>query len=88
MYYEIPAALKAGAFDSSVVVTVLTGAGSYYCSGNDLSTYPLSYLTWEGVDMNRVTQEFASTIQWVSYFIFQFSCVNTEKRNLAEPTKK
>lgn len=25
--------------DSSVVVTVITGAGDYYCSGNDLSNF-------------------------------------------------
>ena len=31
--------MKAAGEDKSVVVTVLTGAGDYYCSGNDLSNF-------------------------------------------------
>ncbi|KAL5467667.1 hypothetical protein EMCRGX_G031930 [Ephydatia muelleri] len=39
MYSEIQEAMKAAGEDKSVVVTVLTGAGDYYCSGNDLSNF-------------------------------------------------
>lgn len=39
MYSEIQEAMKAAGEDRSVVVTVLTGAGDYYCSGNDLSNF-------------------------------------------------
>lgn len=39
MYSEIQEAMKAAGEDNSVVVTVLTGAGDYYCSGNDLSNF-------------------------------------------------
>ena len=39
MYKEVQHALEEAGQDSSVVVTVLTGAGNYYCSGNDLSNF-------------------------------------------------
>ena len=39
MYTEVQHALQAAGDDSSVVVTVLTGAGDYYSSGNDLSNF-------------------------------------------------
>ena len=39
MYREIHEAMKTAGEDRSVVVTVLTGAGDYYCSGNDLSNF-------------------------------------------------
>ncbi|CAG0895817.1 unnamed protein product [Darwinula stevensoni] len=39
MYGEIVDALEKAAKDEKVVVTVTTGAGDYYCSGNDLSNF-------------------------------------------------
>lgn len=39
MYGEIEKALEAAGQDEKVVCTVLTGAGDYYCSGNDLSNF-------------------------------------------------
>uniref|UniRef100_A0A8C3WE97 Enoyl-CoA delta isomerase 2 n=1 Tax=Catagonus wagneri TaxID=51154 RepID=A0A8C3WE97_9CETA len=38
MYHDIMLALKAAGKDSSTI-TVLTGSGDYYCSGNDLSNF-------------------------------------------------
>lgn len=39
MYSEIQHALNAAGEDKNVVVTVITGAGDYFCSGNDLSNF-------------------------------------------------
>ena len=39
MYREVQAALQVAGQDDSVVCAVLTGAGDYYCSGNDLSNF-------------------------------------------------
>lgn len=39
MYEELGNALNEGAADDSVVLAVMTGAGDYYCSGNDLSNF-------------------------------------------------
>ena len=39
MYNEIRTALVAAGEDDRVVCTLLTGAGDYYCSGNDLSLF-------------------------------------------------
>ena len=39
MYSEVQEALQTAGKDSSVVLTVITGAGDYYCSGNDLSNF-------------------------------------------------
>ena len=39
MYSEIQHALNAAGQDNKVVVTVITGAGDYFCSGNDLSNF-------------------------------------------------
>ncbi|XP_042868681.1 enoyl-CoA delta isomerase 2-like [Penaeus japonicus] len=39
MYEEWIAALKEAAEDPATVITVTTGAGNYYCSGNDLSNF-------------------------------------------------
>lgn len=38
MYYDLMNALKAASQDDSVL-TVLTGSGDYYCSGNDLTNF-------------------------------------------------
>lgn len=38
MYYEIMHALTAASKDDSAI-TVLTGNGDYYCSGNDMANY-------------------------------------------------
>ena len=39
MYQEVQHALRTAGEDGSVVVAVITGAGDYYCSGNDLSNF-------------------------------------------------
>jgi peroxisomal 3,2-trans-enoyl-CoA isomerase len=39
MYQEWIDALEDAANDKSCVLTVVTGAGDYYCSGNDLSNF-------------------------------------------------
>jgi len=39
MYDELVRALKEGAADDSVVLTVMTGSGDFYCSGNDLGNF-------------------------------------------------
>ncbi|KAH3775462.1 enoyl-CoA delta isomerase 2-like isoform X1 [Dreissena polymorpha] len=39
MYEELIAALKEASVDNSVVIATLTGAGDYFCSGNDLSNF-------------------------------------------------
>lgn len=39
MYSEVQHALQAAGTDNSVTVTVITGAGDYYCSGNDLGNF-------------------------------------------------
>ncbi|KXJ24222.1 enoyl-CoA delta isomerase 2, mitochondrial [Exaiptasia diaphana] len=39
MYEEWISALEEGAQDKSCVVTLITGAGDYYCSGNDLGNF-------------------------------------------------
>lgn len=39
MYQEVQHALQTAGKEDSVVVTVITGAGEYYCSGNDLSNF-------------------------------------------------
>ena len=39
MYQEVQHALQRAGKEDSVVVTVITGAGDYYCSGNDLSNF-------------------------------------------------
>lgn len=59
MYREIPEALRAGATDPDVVVTVLTGTGSYYSSGNDMN----AYTKWQGSDLEKVAQEAAMNLQ-------------------------
>jgi len=39
MYEELGKALNEGAEDDSVVLAVMTGAGDFYCSGNDLGNF-------------------------------------------------
>ena len=39
MYGEIQEALERAGEDESVVCAVVTGAGDYYCSGNDFSNF-------------------------------------------------
>lgn len=63
MYAEIPEALQAGAANNDVVVTVVTGTGSYYCSGNDLS----GYLSWGNSDLEKTLQDAAVTVQSVFF---------------------
>ena len=44
MYKEVQHALQAAGKEASVVVTVITGAGEYYCSANNLSNLSSSFL--------------------------------------------
>lgn len=39
MYEEWISALEEGAQDKSCKLTLVTGAGDYYCSGNDLGNF-------------------------------------------------
>ncbi len=39
MYSEVQEALKSAGQDRNVVLAVITGAGDYYCSGNDLTNF-------------------------------------------------
>ena len=39
MYSEVQQVLVEAADNDSVTLAVLTGAGDYYCSGNDLSNF-------------------------------------------------
>ena len=39
MYRELIAALKEADANPGITMVVLTGAGPYYCSGNDLSNF-------------------------------------------------
>ncbi len=39
MYSEVQEALRTAGQDSSVALAVITGAGDYYCSGNDLTNF-------------------------------------------------
>ena len=39
MYTDVQNALRAAGEDGSVRVALLTGAGDYFCSGNDLSNF-------------------------------------------------
>lgn len=39
MYREVEQALIEAGDNDSVVLAVITGAGDYYCSGNDLSNF-------------------------------------------------
>ncbi|XP_034250767.1 enoyl-CoA delta isomerase 2, mitochondrial-like [Thrips palmi] len=66
MYREIPEALLDGALNNDVVVTVITGSGSYYCSGNDLS----GYLSWSGSDLEKTLEQAAAILRtFVQSFI-------------------
>ena len=59
MYKEIPDALNAGAIDDNVAVTVITGAGSFYSSGNDME----GYLSWGGADLEKVVHDAAKRVE-------------------------
>ena len=39
MHVDLTTALREAAEDDATRVTALTGAGDYYCSGNDLSAF-------------------------------------------------
>jgi peroxisomal 3,2-trans-enoyl-CoA isomerase len=39
MYNELISALKEAEENSNVTMCVITGAGEYYCSGNDLTNF-------------------------------------------------
>ncbi|XP_077982955.1 enoyl-CoA delta isomerase 2-like [Glandiceps talaboti] len=63
MYEEVTDALKAAGEDSKVVVAVITGAGDFYCSGNDLSNFasiPMDKLHEFAVDGAKLLERFVS----------------------------
>ena len=62
MYSEIQDALKVAGQDDRVVVAVLTGAGDYYCSGNDLSNF--TQIPPEGPQ--KLAAEAKGILRWVS----------------------
>ena len=62
MYKEVQHALLAAGEDDSVVVTVITGAGDYYCSGNDLSNF--AQIPPEGPQ--KLAAEAKKILLWVS----------------------
>ena len=63
MYKDIMALLKSSGADSSIKVTVMTGSGDYYCSGNDLSNFldippeGPEHLATEGATLLRLERE-------------------------------
>jgi peroxisomal 3,2-trans-enoyl-CoA isomerase len=64
MYREVRAALEAAGGDEGVVCAVLTGAGDYYCSGNDLANF--TQIPPEGpqkmaAEAREILREFVST---------------------------
>lgn len=63
MYSEIQDALKVAGQDDRVVVAVLTGAGDYYCSGNDLSNF--TQIPPEGPQ--KLAAEAKGILRWVSW---------------------
>ena len=61
MYQEVQHALQTAGKEDSVVVTVITGAGDYYCSGNDLSNF--AQIPPEGPQ--KLAAEGKKILQWV-----------------------
>jgi len=63
MYLEWGAALKEAAADPGTVITAITGAGDYYCSGNDLSNFmniPEGGIQQKAVESGKLLDEFVS----------------------------
>ncbi|PAV65797.1 hypothetical protein WR25_00968 [Diploscapter pachys] len=60
MYRGLTNALNAASKDKSTTVTVITGTGKYYCSGNDLSNF--AALATAGKEEIRKTAEMAGTV--------------------------
>lgn len=65
MYAEIQQALEDAGKDSAVSVTALTGAGEYYCSGNDLSNF--AQIPPEGPQ--KLAADGRQTLQYVCAFV-------------------
>ncbi|XP_070575756.1 enoyl-CoA delta isomerase 2-like isoform X2 [Ptychodera flava] len=64
MYDEIADALTAAGKDPNVVVAVITGAGDYYCSGNDLSNFmniPMDKMKELAVHGGEVLERFVAS---------------------------
>lgn len=64
MYSEIQRALDEAAKIDSIVVTMITGAGNYYCSGNDLSNFmniPPEGPQKLAADAKEILKEFVSS---------------------------
>lgn len=59
MYEEWGAALSEANSRSDVVLAVVTGAGDYYCSGNDLN----NFMGIEPKDMERMAKESAVLLE-------------------------
>ena len=60
-YDEVVAALKEAADDPATVVTVTTGAGDFYSSGNDLS----NFTSIQG-DIKEIAKESGVLLKWVA----------------------
>ena len=61
MYKEVQQALVEAGENKSVVVAVITGAGDYYCSGNDLSNF--MKIPPEGPQ--KLAAEAKSLLRWI-----------------------
>ncbi|XP_071484811.1 enoyl-CoA delta isomerase 2-like [Diadema antillarum] len=65
MYTEWANALKAAGEDSNVVLAVITGAGDYYCSGNDLNNFM-------GIDPSNMREESEKSSHLLEGFVNAF----------------
>ena len=59
MYNEWAAALREADADKSVVLAAVTGAGDYYCSGNDLN----NFMGIKPEDMPQMAQDSSVLLQ-------------------------
>ena len=62
MYEEIIVALNEAAKDKSVL-TLVTGAGDYFCSGNDLS----NFMSIQPDEFAAVAKESGELLRWVLF---------------------
>lgn len=59
MYNEWAAALKEADSDPSVVLACVTGAGDFYCSGNDLN----NFMGIDPNDMAKMAEDSSNLLQ-------------------------
>ncbi|GLH12044.1 Peroxisomal 3,2-trans-enoyl-CoA isomerase [Gryllus bimaculatus] len=67
MYDEIVCALNEAANDDNIVITAITGAGDYYCSGNDLRNFNDA-----GGDLGETIKKASSNLQKFVQTFFEF----------------